>query len=81
MTLRVSATGKDKNKMKVITYPEGETDWAEEYTSVEDVEKDLEFTAEEDYRNTVLRKIRAGETYFTIANGPDTDVWEVLPEA
>lgn len=66
--------------MKVICRPDGDTEWAEEYDSIEAVEKDLEFTAIDDYRATVMGKIRAGETYFTIANGPDTDVWEVIPE-
>lgn len=68
--------------MKVTTYVLGDEDsQAEEYDSIEAVEEDLKFTAEDDYRATVMEKIRAGETYFTIANGPDTDVWEVLPGA
>jgi hypothetical protein len=69
---------KDKT-VKVITYPDGDQDWAEEYDSIEDVEKELKLSADDDYRGTVLAKLRAGETSFTIANGPDTDVWEVVP--
>jgi hypothetical protein len=66
--------------MKVITYPDGDKSWAEEFDSIEDVEKELEVSADDEYRGKVMSKIRAGETHFVIANGPDTeDIWEVIP--
>lgn len=63
--------------MEIISYPEGDEEFMETYSSFGEVEKDLESTAVDEYRTQVMGKLRAGATYFTVNNGPDVDVWEV----
>jgi hypothetical protein len=54
-------------------------EWAEEYDSLEEVDKELQMSAVDEYRDQVMAKLRAGVMYFEVANGPDIDVWEVIP--
>ncbi len=61
-----------------ITYTTDESDDTETYDSLEELEKELLFSAADDYTETVLNRIRAGEKHVEIANGPRyTDTYDI----
>ncbi len=60
-----------------ITYTTDESDDTETYDSLEELEKELLFSAADDYTETVLNRIRAGERHVEIANGRYTDTYDI----
>jgi hypothetical protein len=61
-----------------ITYTTTEDDDTEEYTSLEELEEELDLTAEEAYAEAVISQLKAGAKIVRVTNGPGvTDTYEV----
>lgn len=57
--------------------PDGDNPEPEVYESLEALESMLGSSATEEYTEDVLGRIKAGETSFSIANGPDAERYQI----
>lgn len=61
----------------ITVTPDGDDGWAENFETVEDLEKDLRETATDEYREAVMKHIRDGETDFRMENDPGWEQYTV----
>jgi hypothetical protein len=61
----------------IIVMADGDEECSETFADLAELATDLSITATDEYREEVLRRLKAGEKRFTVSNGDGTETYVV----